>query len=169
MATLTIWANLANKIQVVQLSDDPDDGTAAQQITYLKTIAAYAGLTCVADNYQGAFPATDSAYWTWDNGQVVSAPPKLDDIITDFEKAIQTHLDVAAQLKGYDNILSACAYAGAPNPYRLEAESFVSWRGNVWAYCYGELTKVQTGIRPMPTIAQIIGELPVRLLAGVTL
>lgn len=72
MTTLTIWANPANKVLVVQLSDDPDDGTDAEQIAYLKTISVYAGLICVSDNYLGTFPATDAAYWGWDNGAVVA-------------------------------------------------------------------------------------------------
>jgi hypothetical protein len=89
--------------------------------------------------------------------------PSIEEHIASFENAIQQHLDNEAQLKGYDNITNACSYAGAPNPFQAEAQSFITWRGNVWAYCYGELAKVQAGTRPMPTIAQIISELPVRV------
>lgn len=87
----------------------------------------------------------------------------FESIVEDFEQAIQQELDADAQAKGYDNILSACAYAGAPNPFQAEAISFVTWRGNVWAYCYQELDKVQAGARPMPTVEKIISELPVRV------
>lgn len=88
--------------------------------------------------------------------------PTFEQIVTSFENAIQQHLDNEAKLKGYDNITNACSYAGAPNPFQTEAQSFITWRGNVWAYCYGELAKVQAGTRPMPTIYQIISELPAR-------
>lgn len=88
--------------------------------------------------------------------------PTLEDVTEDFEKGIQKHLDVEAKSKGYDNILSACTYAYPNNPFQSEATSFVIWRSAVWAYCYGELEKVKTGARTMPTLEQIISELPTR-------
>lgn len=86
-------------------------------------------------------------------------------IVSNFEYSVQKYLDEEANLHGYDNITNACSYAGAPNPFQTEAISFVTWRGNVWAYCYQELAKVQAGTRPMPTIEQIISELPARAAA----
>lgn len=93
--------------------------------------------------------------------------PKLtiEQIAAKFELDIQSYLDDEAQLRGYDNITTACSYAAAPNPFQAESISFVKWRGNVWAYCYGELAKVQNGSRAMPTIEQIISELPARVSA----
>lgn len=94
---------------------------------------------------------------------ICNPPPTFEQIFVSFENAIQQHLDDEAKLKGYDNITNACSYAGAPNPFQTEAKSFITWRGNVWAYCYAELAKVQAGTRTMPTIAEIISELPVRV------
>ena len=91
-------------------------------------------------------------------------PPDLNQIIDQFESGVQSHLDTKAQEAGYDNILTACSYAGAPNPFEAESKTFVTWRGNVWAYCYSELQKVIAGTRPMPTLEDIISELPVRAL-----
>jgi hypothetical protein len=106
------------------------------------------------------------------NGKLVILPAPLPttaeimaQTVKAFEVAIQAELDADAQAKGYDNILSACAYAGAPNPFQTEAKAFITRRGNVWAYCYGELAKVQAGTREMPTIAQIVSELPARVSA----
>ena len=79
-----------------------------------------------------------------------------------FTDAVQAHLDNAAAALGYDNIVSACSYAGAANPYQAEGQSFIVWRGNVWTYCYGELAKVQAQTRSVPTVAALIAELPVR-------
>lgn len=93
-------------------------------------------------------------------------PPTLAQTIASFETSIQAELDIDAQAKGYDNILSACAYAGAPNPFQIEAQRYVTRRGNAWAYCYSELAKVQAGTRVMPTILQIISELPKRVSAS---
>lgn len=77
--------------------------------------------------------------------------------------AVQKMLDAAAREKGYDNIVSACSYAGAPNDFQTEGASFLAWRSAVWTCCYAELAKVQAGTRPLPTIAEIMAELPARV------
>lgn len=91
-------------------------------------------------------------------------PPSPEELMQQYEaeftSAIQSHLDSVAQAKGYDNIVSACSYAGAPNPFQQEAIAFVAWRGAVWDYCYKELAKVTSGARAIPTIAELLGELP---------
>ncbi len=89
-------------------------------------------------------------------------PKSLETVIAEFEAGIQAHLDVSAQEQGYDSISTACSYAGAPNPFEAESKTFVAWRGNVWAYCYGEMQKVIAGSRPIPTLSAIISELPKR-------
>jgi hypothetical protein len=84
-------------------------------------------------------------------------------LVRSFDAAIEAHLHDAAMAAGYTNIERACMYSGAPNPYQAESQSFVTWAGNVWAYCRAELAKVQAGTRPTPTIAEIISELPARV------
>lgn len=79
-----------------------------------------------------------------------------------YEQAVQAHLDAGAQAKGYDNILSACSYAGYTNPFQTEGQSFVVWRGAVWAYCYEQLALVKAGTRTAPTVEELIAELPMR-------
>ena len=79
------------------------------------------------------------------------------------EISVQSHLDAEAQKLGYDNIVSACTYASASNPFQAEGKSFVSWRGNVWATCYQILADVEAGIRPVPTEAELLAELPTRI------
>lgn len=79
-----------------------------------------------------------------------------------YEQAVQAHLDAAAQALGYDNILSACSYAGYANPFQAEGQSFVAWRGAVWDYCYAQLAAVQAGSRTQPTVDELIAELPAR-------
>lgn len=81
MTTITIWQK-ANKIQVVQLSDDPTDGSDAEQIAHLKTLDAYAGWTCVSEKYTGTFPNTDSSLWMWSNGQVTTSQPPIATVVT---------------------------------------------------------------------------------------
>lgn len=77
------------------------------------------------------------------------------------ERLIDDHLAAEAKAKGYDSIVSACSYAGAANPFQTESQSFVAWRGAVWAKCYAVLDAVLTGTRNMPTPAEMIAEMPV--------
>ena len=87
-------------------------------------------------------------------------PQTTEQIVEGFKSAIQNTLDEAARAKGYDDIISACSYAGYPNVFQAEAIAFGQWRATVWAYGYGELDKVIAGTRPVPTIAEILAELP---------
>ena len=75
-------------------------------------------------------------------------------------KTVQAALDDEARSRGYDNVVSACSYAAAPNPFQSEGQAFVSWRGNVWAACYAMLAQVEAGTRPVPTAAEVLAELP---------
>jgi len=77
----------------------------------------------------------------------------------DYEVAIQDKLDRAAKDMGYDNILSACSYAGYPNSFQSEAIAFGQWRSAVWEYCYTQLDLVTTGARTRPTVDEFLLEL----------
>jgi len=83
-------------------------------------------------------------------------------LVKQFDDAVEAHLHAEAVAQGYSNIERACMYASYYNPYQDESRAYVKWVGEVWAYCYQELQKVQEGTRTVPTIEQIISELPVR-------
>lgn len=83
-----------------------------------------------------------------------------DDIKAELVAAVQKHLDTIAMASGYDNIVSACSYAGAANPFQAEGVAFVVWRGDVWAYCWQVLADVNNGLRSIPTAAELLAELP---------
>lgn len=78
-----------------------------------------------------------------------------------YSEATQQRLDKTSNEYGYDNIVNACGYASAENPYQTESLAFVSWRGNVWAHVYQALADVEAGKRAEPTIEDLIAELPV--------
>lgn len=88
-------------------------------------------------------------------------PPTPEQIQQRLTFAVQMHLDTEARQRGYDNIVSACSYAGAPNPFQVEGIAFLNWRSAVWAYCYQVLADVQAQTRTIPTEAELIAELPV--------
>ena len=73
--------------------------------------------------------------------------------------AVQNMLDNAAKAKRYDSILSACSYAAFANPFQAEGQSFVAWRGAVWAKCYEILGEVEAGTRAAPTVSELLAEI----------
>lgn len=67
---LSIWKDGNNQVKLVQLSDEAEDGTVAEQITHLKTLSAYSGFECVSQSYEGTFPDSDSSLWEWDGNSI---------------------------------------------------------------------------------------------------
>jgi hypothetical protein len=76
--------------------------------------------------------------------------------------SVQLHMDSVAQSKGYDNIFSAATYAEEPSIPKFQAEgiAFRKWRSEVWDFCYAYLDDVTNGIKEVPTVEQLISELP---------
>lgn len=78
-----------------------------------------------------------------------------------FTAAIQQRLDAFAQTRGYDGILSACTYATSTVPkFQAEGQACVDARDATWSAGYAILAAVQAGERPMPTMAEVMAELP---------
>ena len=83
-------------------------------------------------------------------------------IIAEFTAAIQQRLDDFARTRNYDNILSACTYATSTVPkFAAEGQYCVDARDATWATCYAILDDVQSEVRIMPTMEQVMTELPV--------
>ncbi len=98
----------------------------------------------------------------WDGMAVVSnSAPPADEIAAALESSVQAHLDATARTRRYDNIVSACSYAGAANRFQTESVAFIQWRAAVWDYCYAALDAVLAGTRAVPTADELIAELPV--------
>lgn len=83
-------------------------------------------------------------------------------LIKMFTNAIQNHLDMRAQEREYDDILSLASYAGDPDPkYNREGTSGKSWRSSCWRYLDTVRNDVLNGLRTIPTVEELISELPV--------
>jgi hypothetical protein len=74
MSIVTVWTNPSFAVQLVQLSDDPADGTAQEQIAHLSTLSYLDGWSCVDPDFTGSVPAGDASQWRWSDGQIVYVP-----------------------------------------------------------------------------------------------
>lgn len=89
-------------------------------------------------------------------------PPTPEQIVAQYTAAVQKHLDDFARTRNYDNILSAATYATSTVPkFAAEGQYAVEARDATWAKCYEVLAAVEAGSRPMPTLEELIAELPV--------
>lgn len=76
-------------------------------------------------------------------------------------RLVQQHMDIVAQERNYDNIISCTTYATSQNPkFSAEGQAAVEWRDNVWVECYQILDDVKAGNRDIPTEEELIAELP---------
>ena len=111
----------------------------------------------------GVIPAKAVLDENWDIQRYV--PPKTAEEIKAekiraVETAVQGVLDAKAREYGYDNIVSACSYAGYENPFQAEGQAMLSWRGSVWKYCYDQLAEIEAGNREEPALEDFLAELP---------
>lgn len=82
--------------------------------------------------------------------------------VADYQSAIQRRVDAAAVSRRYNDGNALAGYvASTIPPWAAEAQAFVAWRDQVWAYAYAELDKVMRGERVQPTVEEFIAELPV--------
>lgn len=85
----------------------------------------------------------------------------LDELTALFKEKTQELLDAKAREKGYDDILSACSYAGYDNDFRAEGESFGIWRAKVWKYGYALLEAISKGKKELPkSFEELMKDLP---------
>lgn len=88
-------------------------------------------------------------------------PAPVEQIVAVVTQAVQQRLDDFARTRNYDGILSACTYATSAMPkFAAEGQYAVQARDAAWAACYQIMADVQAGTRAMPTIEQVLAELP---------
>jgi hypothetical protein len=100
------------------------------------------------------------AAWEADGNTIPAyAPPPPS--VEDFQRAIEQHVDAVAQGRQYSSAVSIATYLGSNvATWTAEAAAFIAWRDAVWLYALGELQRVQTGERPVPTLEAFLAELP---------
>lgn len=76
--------------------------------------------------------------------------------------AVMQMMDEFVATRNYSSMLSCVSYAQSTNPqFAAEAAYAISWRDDVWENCYQILSAVQNNLRPVPTVEQVLSELPV--------
>lgn len=93
--------------------------------------------------------------WTWD-GESFSppAPPQKtpEEIQAEIVAATQERLDAFARERSYDDIKSACTYAGCSVvKFDTEGSYCRDARAETWDVLYALLGEVEAGTRPLPT------------------
>lgn len=79
-----------------------------------------------------------------------------------FEDAIEAYMDSVVQTRNYKNIHTAASYVNSTNEkFAKEGAACNKWRDDVWDKCYAILAEVKAGKRAIPTLEEVIAELPV--------
>jgi len=96
--------------------------------------------------------------------EVVDNTPPIEEILKEYESAIDSLLDSKAKEFKYNNVYSMISYRGDPNPkFAQEAESMFIWRSAVWTKVNQDLTNYLSSSdtnKTIPTIEDIISQLP---------
>lgn len=88
-------------------------------------------------------------------------PAPTEKIISSVQDAVQMRLDDFARTRAYDGILSAATYATSAVPkFAAEGQCAVQARDASWAACYQIMADVQAGTRAMPSVDDVLAELP---------
>ena len=106
--------------------------------------------------------------WYSNDGSVYEEPekfiprePTADEIKQMLIDGVQNYMDEVAMTRGYDGILSACSYIDTGvERFDIEGAQARKWRSQVWAYCYEYLDDVLAGTRTIPSLEELIAELP---------
>ena len=81
-------------------------------------------------------------------------------IKAEIEAGIDAYIDSVAQAKGYDNRLTCMARAGFEGPFQAEGIAFGQWMDSCYLACFQIMDEVMAELRPVPTVDELIAELP---------
>ena len=88
-------------------------------------------------------------------------PPSLADLQAMFTAAIQEYMDSFFRQRNYDGVLSAATYATSTNAkFAAEGQYAVEMRDAIWAKGYAIMDAVLAGEREIPSIEEVLSELP---------
>lgn len=88
--------------------------------------------------------------------------PTTEEQLASFSTSLQYLLDNTASQYGYDNIYTAISYADEPAVLKFqdEGKAFRKWRSLLWEQANSIKQDVMNGLREVPSIDNLIQELP---------
>jgi hypothetical protein len=88
--------------------------------------------------------------------------PTEKEIQEQLEQGIEAWMNTVVAERDYDSIDTCIArYTDSPNPkYAREAKAVRDWNTAVWDKCWDILAEVKAGKRDVPTLEEVIAELP---------
>jgi len=156
-------ATWVERIQVPATESEPGTTTETQvwcqsyhptQIDMLRAKAAEYGTPL--DEYEPML-----AEWVASYEPPEPVVPTPEQMIAAVTQAVQERLDAFARTRAYDGILSAATYAASAVPkFAAEGQYAVQARDASWAACYQIMADVQSGTRAMPSVEDVLAELP---------
>lgn len=89
-------------------------------------------------------------------------PETAEEIKQRLTDGVENYMNSVVQERNYDNITTCIGrYYNSPvEKFRLEAQAVNDWVSAVWVKCYAILDEVEAGTRPIPTLEEVIAELP---------
>lgn len=129
----------------------------------------------IGQTFDGTYPPEAAAWCNANNAHIEKvngvraivenpAPPEPTpvEIVKGYEDAVQAHLDLTAQSRGYDNTYTCLSYLSSTDPvWNKEANAFNVWRDQVWRRCHETLNAVMAGECAPPSIEELLAMLPV--------
>ena len=95
-------------------------------------------------------------------GQIAPYAPSPEEVWSGFAAKIQSRLDAFALTRGYDSGALCASYKGDPDPkWDGEATCYIAKRSQTWKKFYSIQDAVSAGTREMPTLDDLLLELPV--------
>lgn len=93
---------------------------------------------------------------------VEPTPPTEEEIQQQLENGVEAYMNSKVAEKHYDSIDTCIGrYLNSPNEqYRKEATAVMEWNTAVWDKCWAILAEVKAGKRAIPTLEEVIAELP---------
>lgn len=95
-------------------------------------------------------------------GTVIEPPDPLtqEELLVRFVSAMESHYDMKARERKYDNRFTCSLRAGYVGPFQAEGKAFAQWMDTCNVYGYDQVALVLSGQRTIPTVEEIIYELP---------
>jgi hypothetical protein len=97
-------------------------------------------------------------------GEVILGPEPPPDpaaLLAEADRAVQAHVDGVARARQYRDGVHCASYATSTRAdWAAEAAAFVHWRDAVWTLANTILAEVLAEVRPVPSIDDVLAELP---------